>query len=91
MAENTSVLANLPWSEISELVSSQQFGDKFSTIPTETLEFAVNEDNYQMLVEAALESIKKTESEKANLEYAAYVADLMKKFATQVLRERKLN
>lgn len=91
MAENTSILATLPWAEISELVNSEHFGDKFSVIPTETLEFAVDEDNYQLLVETALESIKKTEPEKANLEYAAYVADLMKKFASQILRERKLN
>lgn len=91
MADTTQALDSLPWTEVSALVNSEQFGDKCAAIPTETLEYAVDDNNYQTLVDAALESIKKTEPEKANLEYAAQVADLMIKFAAQVLRERTLN
>lgn len=91
MSDNTQASASLPWTEVSALMNSEQFGDRFAVIPTETLEYATDSNNYQALVETALENIKKTEPEKANLEYAAQVADLMIKFATQVLRERTLN
>lgn len=84
-------LATLPWTEISQLINSEQFKTAFSAVSTETLEFVVNDDHYQALVEAALEGIKTTEPEKANLEYAALIADTMKKFATQVLLERTSN
>jgi hypothetical protein len=84
-------LDSLPWQEISELINSEKFLDKFAAIPTETLEFAIDEDNYQVLVESALESLKVSVPEKANLEYAAKIADTMKDFASQVLLERTSN
>jgi hypothetical protein len=84
-------LTTLPWAEISRLTNSEHFKTAFSAISTETLEYVLNDDNYQELVEAALEGIKTTEPEKANLEYAVLIADTMKKFAAQVLRERTSN
>lgn len=84
-------LTTLPWAEISQLVNSEQFRTAFLAISSETLQYVVDDDNYQAVVEAALESIKKAEPAKANLEYAASVADMMKKFATQVLLERTSN
>lgn len=70
-------------------MKSSSFSERIESIPTETLEFAVKEDNYQALVESAMETLKTTEPAKANLEYAAKMADLMKGFAKRVLKERK--
>ena len=64
-------LTSLPWKEVLELVESEQL----TAIPTETLEFAVEENNYQFLVESALKSLETSDPEKANLEYAAVLAE----------------
>ncbi len=77
-------LTSLPWKEVLELVESEQL----TAIPTETLEFAVEENNYQFLVESALKSLETSDPEKANLEYAAKLADKMKEIASRVLAER---
>lgn len=81
-------LDSLPWAEILELMKSSPFSEKIESIPTETLEFAVKADNYRSLVESAMEALKKSDPEKANLEYAAKMADLMKEFASKVLKSR---
>lgn len=88
---DSSLITKLPWQEISKLINSDQYKEQFASVPTETLEFAVDENNYQLLVEAALQSLKLTDPEKANLEQAAKIADKMKDFAAQALLERKAN
>lgn len=90
-SDPNSIANSLPWQEISGIINSEEFKTKFTTISTETLEFCLMEENYQSLVEAALKSLKLSDSEKANLEQAAQVADKMRRFASQMLVERKSN
>jgi len=84
-------LNSLPWRQISQIVHSDKFSDKFESIPTETLKFAADKQNQEVLVKEALKSLKISDPERANIEQAVIVAEMMRGFATQILRERNLN
>lgn len=85
------IVSSLPWQEISKIINSHLFAERFSAISTEVLEFTIQEVNYPILVEAAIEALKITNPTKANTEQAAKVADKMKEFASQALTERTSN
>jgi hypothetical protein len=85
------ILSSLPWAEILELSKSDRFGEKFNSIPEETLQFAMRESNRPILIESALKSLESTDPENATPEYATKVADMMREFALRVLAERKSN
>ncbi len=52
-----------------------------------TLRYVLKESNYQAVIEAALQALKRIDPENANLENAAVVADKMKTFARNILVE----
>lgn len=87
--DKTSFVDSLPWSEIMEVSKSDRFGEKFNSIPEDTLLFAMRESNHPILINSALKSLGVTDPENANLEYATKVADMMREFALRVLAERK--
>jgi len=84
-------LNSLPWAEIIELSKSERFGDKFKSISEETLRFAMEDGNSPILVQSALNSLKKTDPKNANVEHAEKVADMMKIFAWRIIGERENN
>lgn len=88
-SDSSATVGSLPWSEILELSKSDKFGERFNAIPEETLLFAMRESNRELLIESALKSLETSDPEKANLEYATKVADMMREFALRVLAERK--
>ncbi len=89
--DNIPELSLLPWIEILELSKSDRFGEKFNSIPEETLLFAMRESNREILIDSALKSLQETDPERANFEQAIKVADIMREFALRVLTERKAN
>lgn len=89
--DSSFILDSLPWAEILELSKSDRFGEKFNSIPEETLLFAMRESNRPILIESALRSLEMSDPENANREHATEVADLMREFALRVLAERKSN
>lgn len=91
MSDKPVLLNSLPWEQISEIVHFGKFADKFASIPTETLEFAADEQNQELLVEEAMKSLKTSDPDRANIEQAAIVAEMMRDFAIQILKERTLN
>lgn len=89
--DNIPELSLLPWSEILELSKFDRLGEKFNSIPDETLLFAMREINREILIESALKSLQETDPERANFEQAIKVADIMREFALRLLAERKVN
>lgn len=85
------LINSLPWPEILEMAKSKRFEGKFDTIPEETLKFVMDDNNKSMVIESALKSLQTSDPENANSEYAERVADVMKEFASRVLRERNTN
>ncbi len=88
-SNDVQIVNSLPWEEILELSKSDRFGDKFNSIPEETLLFAMRESNRPILIDSALKSLGVTDPENATPEYATKVADMMREFALRVLAERK--
>lgn len=73
--------------KLSDLFDSGKIREGLKAMPRETLEFAANEQNNMALVESILKSLKITEPEKANMEYAARVVEVMRRIAKNVLEE----
>ena len=89
--DSSFVLDSLPWQEILEMGKSEHFEGKFGNIPEETLKFVLDDSNKPRVIESALKSLIKSDPVNANPEYAEKIADVMREFATRVLRERKTN
>lgn len=74
----------LPWDEIKEISEKGLFEELFKKIPKERFSFAVKKENKEALIESALKSLKKNNTD-ASYEQAALLADVMQKFACKVL------
>ena len=79
---------SLPWADIVELAKTGGMKGEFSSIPEETLRFAMADSNSPMLVESALKSLRETDPENATLDNAERVANMMKLFARRIIEER---
>ncbi len=73
--------------KLASLFDSGKLRDGLKQMARETLEFAANEQNNAALVESILKSLKETEPDKANMEYAARVVEVMRRIAKNVLGE----
>jgi len=77
-------LANaLPWDELEAFAKG-----KYDMVSEETYQFVLNEANREFLVKAALKSLKKTDPENANEYRAERLADMMKRFAQNALKNK---
>lgn len=70
------VVDALPWDELDAFSKG-----KYDRVSDETYKFVLNEANREVLVKAALKSLKKTEPENATEEGAEKLADMMIRFA----------
>lgn len=74
------VYERLPWEAVA--------GGKSGKLPSaKAVSFLLEEDNYKFAVESVLKSLKKTDSEHANIEYAAILVDMMKIVARMIVSE----
>ncbi len=73
--------------KLSELFDSGKIREGLKAMPRETLEFAADEQNNTALVESILKSLETTEPDKANIEYAVKVVEVMQTIAKNVLEE----
>lgn len=73
--------------KLSDLFDSGRIREGLKAMPRETLEFAADEQNNTSLVESILKSLKTTEPDKANIEYAAKIVEVMGRIAKNVLEE----
>lgn len=74
----------LPWDELEAFAKG-----KYDRVSDETYEFVLNEANKEILVKAALKSLKKTDPENANEYRAEQLAEMMKRFAQNALKNKK--
>lgn len=77
----------LAWKKISTLFETGELRDKLKGFSKETLEFAANEANVEKMVDSILAYLKVNEPEKANVEYASKVVDIMRRIANNLLSE----
>lgn len=77
-------LDELPWEEINETSEKGLFKQVFKKIPKVRFQFAAKEENREILVQAALRSLRKKDSD-ASFEQAVDLADLMQSFARRVI------
>lgn len=73
--------------KLADLFDSGQLREKLKEMPRETLEFAADTNNDANLVETVLKSLQATEPDKANMEYAARVVEVMRRIAKKILEE----
>ena len=74
---------SLPWEELEEFAKG-----KYDRVSDETYQFVLNEANKEFLVKAALKSLKKTDPENANEYRAEQLAEMMKRFAQNALKNK---
>ena len=74
---------SLPWEELEEFAKG-----KYDHVSDETYQFVLNEANKEFLVKAALKSLKKTDPENANEYRAEQLAEMMKRFAQNALKNK---
>jgi len=91
MNDSTYILDSLPWQEILEMAKSKHFVGKFESIPETTLKFILDDNNKPRVIQSVFESLQVSDPVNANREYAEEVAQIMREFATRVLRERITN
>jgi hypothetical protein len=72
---------SLPWDELEAFATG-----KYATVSDKTYQFVINESNREFLVKAALKSLQKTDPENANEYRAEQLADMMKRFAENALK-----
>ena len=73
----------LPWDELEAFATG-----KYATVSDKTYQFVINESNREFLVKAALKSLQKTDPENANEYRAEQLADMMKRFAENALKNK---
>ena len=71
----------LPWDELDAFAKG-----KYGRVSDKTYQFVLDEANREFLVKAALKSLKKTDPENANEYRAEQLADMMKRFAQNALK-----
>ena len=77
------VASSLPWDELEAFATG-----KYATVSDKTYQFVINESNRGFLVKAALKSLQKTDPENANEYRAEQLADMMKRFAENALKNK---
>lgn len=73
----------LPWDELEAFAKG-----KYDRVSDKTYQFVIDEGNREFLVKAALKSLKKTDPENANEYRAEQLADMMKRFAQNALKNK---
>ncbi len=73
--------------KLASLFDSGRLREGLKEMSRETLEYASVEQNNAALVDSVLKSLKETEPEKANIEYAARVVEVMRRIAKNILEE----
>lgn len=79
----------LPWPDIQEIFSVEEFKRKFERIPKDILVLVANKRNHTRVVASVLKSMKITNPDTPIVERAAVVADKMRYIAKELLQEEK--
>lgn len=75
---------DLPWDRIKEISEKGIFEEVFKKIPKSRFTFVAKEENFDVLTESALKSLKKKNSE-ATYKQAYLLAKIMQSFARKIL------
>ena len=75
----------LAWKQIISLFDEGKLRAKLKEMSQETLEFVAEEKNETVLVESLIKTLREVDPEKANIEYAAQVVEMMRNIALFIL------
>ncbi len=74
---------DLPWDRIKEISEKGIFEEAFKKIPKSRFAFVVKEENFDVLIESALKSLKKKNPE-STYKQAYMLAKVMQSFARKI-------